>query len=201
MPVISNRNTTQTPITAGRSGTQVVKFIDAPRVYIKAADGTPTPVTTKSNGSTPTGYTDLGIVNGKVKVTYEKEIKEIRTGLDNVLRASYITQRTANFEFVLSQFDDTAMEQLSGLTPSVIAGQPSAWHFSVGTEDIVQKALLMVLQNKLDGKEWQFYHPSADLTFNIEDSGEETVLRGTGTLKAFTWNAAEALMIQTIFPA
>jgi hypothetical protein len=198
MAVISNKNTAQTPVASGLTGAQVVKFIDAPRVYIKAVDTTPTPVTTKSNGTTPAGWTDLGIVNGKVRVTYEKEIKEVRTGIDQVLRASYVGQKTAGFEFVLSQFDDVVIKNLSGLS-EVVVSAASAYAFQIGSEDIIQKALLMVVQNKLDGKEWQFYHPAADLAFNIEDSGEETVVRGRANLKAFTHSTVEQLVYATIF--
>ena len=199
MAVISNKNTSQTPIASGLTGGQVVKFIDAPRVYIKTSDSSPTPVTVKSNGITPTGgWVDLGIVNGKVKVVYEKEIKEVRTGIDNILRQSYVGQKTGSFEFVLSQFDDVVIQELSGLTAqSVTAG--SAYSFAIGSEDIIQKALLLVSQNKLDGKEWQFYNPNADLSFNLEDSGEETVVRGKANLKAFTVGALDQLFTATIF--
>lgn len=197
MAVISNLNTQQTPLTTGRTGTQVVKFIDAPRVYVKTKDASPAPVTIKSNGSLPSGWTDLGIVNGKVRIAYEKEIVEVRTGIDKVLRGSYIGQRTASFEFVLSQFDDIVIEQLSGISPSV-SGSALAL-FGIGGEDIIEKALLLVVQNKLDGKEWQFYNPAAQLSFTIEDSGEETVVRGRGNLPFFTWSASQHLMTMGIY--
>lgn len=199
MAVISNLNTRQTPMTAtGGTGTQVLKFIDGPRVYIKAADSSPTPVGTKSDGSLPAGWTDLGIVNGKLGIAYEKEIKEIRTGLDEVLRASYVGQKTANFEFALSQVDDVVLGELSGVTQEVVQSG-SIVRYGIGSEDVVQRALLLVIQNKLDGKEIQFYNPNAYLSFTIEDSGEETVIRGTGNLPLFDWNSSEALMTVTIF--
>jgi hypothetical protein len=199
MAVITNLNTQQKPMAAsGRTGVQVVKFIDAPRVYIKTVDSTPTPVTTKSNGVLPTGWTDLGIVNGKLKITYAKEIKEVRTGLDQVLRASYVGKKTAGMEFQLSQFDDVAMEQLSGVTPSVVSAG-STVQFALGSEDIIQKALLLVSQNKLDGKEWQFYHPDAYLTFSIADNGDETIITGTANLIAFPFNSLDTLLIQSMF--
>jgi hypothetical protein len=198
MAVIVNKNTTQTPLTSGSTGTQVIKFVDAPRVYIKTADVTATPVTTKSNGSTPSGWTDLGGVNGKVRIAYEKEIREVRTGIDQVLRQSYVGQKSGSFEFVLDQFDDVVIEELSGINPyEVQAG--SAYSFSLGSEDIVSKALLLVVQNKLDGKEWQFYSPNADLSFTLEDSGDQTVVRGRANLKAFSWNSVEPLMVATDF--
>jgi hypothetical protein len=200
MAVISNLNTRQNPIASGRTGTQVIKFIDAPRVYIKAVDSTPTPITVKSNGTVPTGYTDLGIVNGKVKITYTKEVKEVRTGLDQILRQTYVGKKTANFEFQLSQFDDVVLEKLSGVTPSVLTAG-SIVQFGIGNEDVVQNALLLVVQNKLDGKEIQFYNPDAFISFNIQDAGEETVVVGSGNLPAFAWGGGnnEALMVVTDF--
>lgn len=196
MAVIVNKNTSQTPITSGLTGTQVIKFIDAPRVYVKAIDASPAPVTTKSNGTTPAGWTDLGSVNGKVAIRYEKEIREIRTGIDQILRQSYVGQKTASFEFVLDQFDDVVIKELSGLTPSAVQAG-STYQFMIGSEDIIQKALLLVVQNKLDGKEWQFYHPSADISFTIEDSNEQTVVRGRGNLTGFTYGGVEPLMVMT----
>jgi hypothetical protein len=191
MAVISNLNTAQTPITSGLTGLQAVKWIAADRVYVKTKDGAATPITVKSNGTKPTGYTDLGIVNGKVRVTYEKTDKEIRTGLDQILRARYVDQRTATFEFVLSQFDDAVVKEVAGVNPSTITSG-SVYQFAIGTEDVVEKALILVSQNKLDGKEWQ-------LSYTIEDNSDETVIRVRASLPAFTWGSGEALFLQTAF--
>lgn len=199
MAIITNLNSRQTPMVAtGSTGTQVVKFIDCPRVYIKDQDANPTPVTTKSNGALPAGWTDLGIVDGKVKVQYDKEQKEVRTGLDEILRAVYVGKKTAGFEFNLSQFDEVVIGQLTGLTSSLI-NSGSAAQFAVGSEDIVQKALLMVLQNKLDGREWQFYCPNAYMTFSMTDSGDTTLVTGKAMLPAFEYNSIDTYMIQTIY--
>ena len=200
MAIINNLNTRQNPITTGSSGTQVVKFIDAPRVYIKAADASAAPVTAKSNGVVPSGWTDLGIVEGKVKIAYTKELKEIRTGIDQVLRATYAGKKTAQFDFDLAQFDDAVMSAISGLTPSQIQSG-SIYQFAVGSEDVITKALLLVVQNKLDGKEWQFYNPGAFMSFNIADSGDQTIIKGTGSLPSFSWGGGtnEAIFVQSIF--
>jgi hypothetical protein len=193
MPVISNLNTQQTPL-AGQS----IKWIDSPRVYIKAKDTTATPIVVKSNGATPSGYTDLGIVDGPVAVAYTKEVNEIRTGVDNVLRISYVRQRSGVFTATLSQFDETVIQNVSGVSPSVIvAGSIS--QFSLGAEDVVERALLLVSQNKVDGKEWQFYNPSANIVFNIENSGEFTVVKLTANLPSFTFASNERTMIATKF--
>jgi len=202
MSVINNLNTRQNPGPAGLTGTQVIKFIPGPRVYIKAeaSYSSPAPVTTKSNGVAPSGWTDLGIVNGNVKITYTKNVKEVRTGIDQILRQTYIDKKTAQFEFALSQFDDAALSALSGLTASqIVAG--STYQYAIGAEDVVGTSLLLVLQNKLDGKEWQFYTPTANMTFDIADASGEVVLNGKGELLAFAWGGGsnEALMVGTIY--
>lgn len=201
MSVIVNKNTRQNPLTAaGLTGTQVTKFINATRAYMKAVDVTPTPVTVKSDGTTPTGWTDLGIVDGNAKIVYTKTVNEIRTGIDEVLRQEYITKKVANLEFNLSQFDDTVMAQVSGLTASQITAG-STYQFAVGSEDVVQMAILLVAQNKLDGKEWQFYNPNAFITFDIAESSNAIVLTAKCDLPSFSWGGGsnEALFVSTIF--
>lgn len=198
MAVIANLNTRQDPVASGLTGTQVIKFIDAPRVYIKTADTVATPITVKSNGATPSGYTDLGIVDGKLKITYSVDVKEVRTGIDETLRVTYGGKKTASFEFNLSQFDDVAFSNISGLTASSITSG-SVYQFSIGSSDLIQKALLLVSQNKLDGKEWQFYHPNAYLSFAIGDNGQETILTGTANCPSFTYGSGTALVVGSIF--
>jgi len=142
----------------------------------------------------------LGIIESVATVTYTKEIKEIKTGIDLVLRQSYVGEKTASIEFNLSQFDDNAFEQISGLTASTIVSG-STINYQVGSEDIVTKALLLVLQNKLDGKEIQLYTPSCDLTFNFQQNGEFIELQGQGKLKSFTASGAsvESFFSMTFF--
>lgn len=201
MSVITNLNTRQNPMVAsGLTGTQSIKFIPGPRIYMKTADVSAAPVTAKSNGSLPSGWTDLGIVNGAAKVTYTKTVKEVRTGMDEVLRAEYIGKKVAGLDCSLSQFDDVAFAAVSGLSAStIIAG--STYQFSVGSEDVIQKAILLVLQNKLDGKELQFYNPNAFLSFDVTDSSGELVLTVKADLPSFAWGGGslEAFFVQTHF--
>jgi hypothetical protein len=205
MAVIANKNTTQKGMsTAGRTGTQVVKYIPAPRVYVKTADALAnTPVQnyfTKSNGATPAGWTDLGSVLGVAKVTYAAKVKEVTTGIDNYFRAAYFDGKTGNIEFELEQLDDVALEQVSGLTASVITAG-SVVNYQVGQNDLNILALLLVVQNKLDGKEWQFYNPAAYLNFAFNDSGDALTLKTTGYLPFFTalGQTAESMISTTIF--
>jgi hypothetical protein len=198
MAVIVNKNTTQAPLTTGLTGAQVVKWIDAPRVYIKAVDATPTPVTTKSNGSTPSGWTDLGSILGQARIQYDKEVKEIRTGLDNVLRTSYVGQKTAGMEFVCSQLDDVVVQELSGLTASMIVSA-SVYQFLIGSEDLIQKAILVVSQDKVTGKEWQWYNPNAFISFVLEENGEEKTIRGRANCPAFSFGSVEPYFVASNF--
>ena len=199
MAIISNVNTKQTPMTAsGLTGVQVVKFIAAPRVYIKAVDASPLPPVVKSNGTVPSGWTDLGIVNGVAKLTYTKSTKEVRTGIEQVLRGEYIDKRTGNFEADLAQFDDVVINSLTGLTASVVTSG-SIVQFGIGQEGIVNKAVLLVLQSVLDGKEIQLYNPNALINIAYNSSGDEASVKATAEFLFFTWQAVDTLFVQSIY--
>lgn len=199
MSYVSNLNTKQTPIAAaGLTGTQTVVFVNAARVYIKSVDTTPTPVTTKSNGTLPSGWTDLGTLMGQAKITYNKSTKEVRTGLEQVLRGEYIDKRTGNFEADLAQFDDTVIAQVSGLTASVITSG-SIVQFGLGQEGLVNKAVLLVMQSVLDGKEIQLYNPNSLINLGYNNSGDETTIKMTAEFLFFTWNSLDTLFVQSHF--
>lgn len=205
MPIVVNKNTTQKPMSQlGRTGAQSVKFIPAPRVYVKTADSmTAAPVQdyfTKSNGVTPTGWTDLGTVLGQLKVTYTQKVKEVTTGIDQVLRGAYVDSRTGTFEFSLQQLDDVTFEQISGITASVITAG-SVVSYGLGSTDLNQLAMLLVCQNKFDGKEWQFYNPNAYTNFAYEEQGDAFALKVTGYLPFFTpqGTTVECILQSTVF--
>lgn len=190
MAIVSNKNTTQRGMsTAGRTGAQTVKFIPAPRVYVKTADvQIDSPVQsyfTKSNGVTPIGWTDLGSVSGAAKLSYTAKVKEVTTGIDNYFRGAYIDGKEGQVAFSLEQLDDVALEQVSGLTASVITAG-SVVNYQVGQNDLNILALLLVVQNKFDGKEWQFYNPAAYLNFTFNDASDALELSVTGYLPFFT---------------
>lgn len=205
MPILVNKNTTQTPLTAaGKTGAQVVRLIPAPRIYVKTADSiTAAPVQTYytvSNGSTPTGWTDLGIVSGNAKVIYDKKTAMVKTGIDDYMRSAYVQSKEARIEFDLAQFDDSNIELLTGFTGSVITSG-SIVNYQVGQEDLIQKAILVIFQNKLDQKEFQFYNPNAYLNFVFAEGNDGMVLRVTGLLPSFTASGqtAESFLSTTIF--
>lgn len=190
MAITVNKNTTGAPMsTLGRTGTQLIKMIPAPRVYFKSIDSTTNaPVQdyfVASNGMTPLGWTDLGIVDGMAKITYNKKTKDVKTGIDQYLRASYIESKECTVEFELAQFDDVNLELLSGFTGSVITSG-SVVNYQLGMEDLTQFAILVVVQNKLDKKEFQFYNPAAFVNFQFNDGNNGMTLKVTCNLPSFT---------------
>jgi hypothetical protein len=185
-------------VATGRTGLQSVKFITAPRFYIKSPDVTATPVLVKSNGTLPSGWTDLGVVNGLAKITYTKSTKEVRTGIEQVLRGIYIDKKTASVEADLAQFDDVVVESLTGLTASIITAG-SIVMYGLGSESIVTKAVLLVAQNILDGKEVQLYNPAAFVSLSYNSSGDETSVKAMCDFPLFTWQGNDTAFTHGIF--
>lgn len=203
--IVVNKNTSGAPMTqAGLTGLQSVAFVPAPRVYIKTVDPlSNTPVQdyyTKSNGTTPTGWTDLGTVSGNVKIQYSKKTNQIRTGIDQIFTAAYASEKTGQLEFMLEQLDDVTLQNITGLSASVITAG-SVISYPVGQEDLVQAALLLVVQNKLDGKEWQLYNPAAYLDFKFNQSKDTLSLDCTGLLPPFiaAGSTLQTIMQTTVF--
>jgi hypothetical protein len=183
---ISNRNTQQTPITTlGLTGAQLIKMVPASRFYIKSVDVPAAVPIVKSNGTTLTGWTDLGIIDGAAKTTYQKDTTRVEVGIEKILEGIYTTKKAATIEVNLQQFDDTVLAAISGLTPSTIT-TGSIVSFPIGSEFVVQKAILLVSQNVLDGKEMQFYNPQAFLSFNIDTSGDMMSVKATIDLPLFS---------------
>src|SRR4051812_6370857 len=202
MPIALNKNTTQSQmsdasgvVVQGRTGLQSIKFIPAPRFYVKAAESqTSTPVQThfvKSNGVTPTGWTDLGSVIGNAKVVYTQKVKDVTTGIDNYYRGSYINGKMGQLEADLGQLDDVVLEQISGYSASVITSG-SIINYLVGSKDLTQLAVLLVVQNKFDSKEWQFFNPNSFINFAFNESGDALSLKVTAMLPFFTATGAAA---------
>ena len=205
MAIVINKNTAGTPLsTVGRTGTQGIKFIPAPRIYVKTADSiTAAPVQnyfTKSAGVTPAGWTDLGIVRGVAKVAYTAKAKDISTGIDQVLRGQYLETRGCVIEFNLSQLDDVVLEQVSGVAASVVTAG-SVVNYLFGSTDLNQMAMLIVYTNKLNGKEWQFYNPNAFINFTFDSQADAMELKCTAGLPFFTAAGAsvETCLSTTVF--
>jgi hypothetical protein len=204
MAITSNVNTTQASMQAlGRTGVQSVKFIPAPRVYITLPVGTgsvPVP-SVISNGVTPDGFIDLGAVSGNVKIDYVRKVVEVTTGIDNYFRGAYGGGTTNTVEFYLEQFDDVVLENITGLASTIISNAVA--NYQTGQGDLQQLSLLLVVQNKFDGKEFQFFNPNTYLNFSFENSGDDLMLKCTGYLPYFTAASqpTESIMSVTVFSA
>jgi hypothetical protein len=205
---IVNNFTTQKPLTIlGSTGNQVLNAIPASRVFIKAVDSlTATPIDTytaytfKTNGATPTGWSDAGIMDTPGKLTYKKNEKKVTTGIDKVIRAVYSESKEASIDITLVQMDDYLLSLL-GFNGSV-ATAGSSMNFLVGQEDIIQKALLCVYSNKLDGKEFHVYHPAAYLNCTFDMASDKMVVKVSAELVPFTpatGPSVEALYALNIF--
>ena len=170
MPLTFNRNTTQKPMSAlGLTGKQLVKFIPASRVYVKPTDSQDAaPVQNYysiSNGVTPTGWIDLGtLTDSGVKVTFDAKVNQVLTGPTKALRAAYLSGQGATASFGLSQFDDVALSTITGITPTIL-NQGSTVSYTIGSDDMMELAVLLVVQDLLTGKEIQLYNPSAFISF------------------------------------
>ncbi len=205
MPITSNAYTSQKPMSGtGLTGSQMIRLIPAPRVFMKSTPDSQTAAvvpSTKGAGSLAlSGWTDLGIVNGMAKVNYTKKTQEVRTGIDNYLRASYVNEKGGSIEFSLSQVDDLVLGKIMGLTGSQITSN-SIYSYHVGQEDLTQIALLLVAQNKLDGKEIQFYSPLVFMNFEFAEDGDALALKCTATLPFFTVSGQtlEDILAVTVF--
>lgn len=153
-----------------------------------------------SNGVTPNGFTDLGSVLGGAKINYSRKVKEVTTGIDNYFRGAYANGSSAQIDFSLEQLDDVTVETISGLSPTVVTAG-SIVNYEIGQLDLNQLALLLVVQNKFDGKEFQFYNPAAYLNFGFEEQADGMALKVTGYLPYFTaaGQTQESIMSVTIF--
>lgn len=204
MTVIVNKNTQQTPLgnpSGANDGVQSIKFIPAGRVYIKTAPDstTATPValyaaySQKSNGQTivapvgvgvtPGTYVDLGIMSTPGKLTYNKVQKKVQTGIDKITQLIYVESRDANLEFELDQLDDYILAQLGFVTSVITSG--SSVNFQIGQEDVVNVAIVIVYQNKIDGKEIQWYHPSGALTVTFNSAADMLSVKVSCEMIAF----------------
>ncbi len=207
MSVIVNNWTSGKPnVSPGATGIQSIKHIPACRVFVKAAESiTAAPVYTyaaysfKTNGIAPTGWTDLGTTQATGKITYTKNLKKVQTGLDKVTRSVYIGEKDANIEVDLTQLDDLLLTNLGFNGSAVTAG--STFNFQFGQEDVVQKALLLVYANKIDGKEIHWYHPAAYISVSLKENSDELDVTLQAECTAFTAIGAtnDSLMSVTVF--
>lgn len=191
---ITDRITSGAPLTtAGVLGPQTQTFIPAARVFMKptadSQSAAQPPVTkfglTGTAATLGSGWIDLGTLDGGVTTTFTKTKKDIKTGIDQKLRASYISDTTFEMSWNLLQVGDYIIQNVLGLTPSILQSGSSA-SFGLGQESYGQYALCVIWQNKVDGKENQLYNPAVFLDAVIAEASDHLVLKCDAKFPAFT---------------
>lgn len=179
MSLTSNKYTQQPP----KSGAST-KTVLAERVYFAAADTAYADPTARLDGGDPAGWSDLGIIaDSRVNLTYNKEIKYVETGIEKVARGAYSLSKSVMAEFTLDQYDIDTIADVAGL--SITAVGVIGGKLQVGTDDVVEKALLFIGVNKVDGKEHHIYSKKASLTWAADQQDDARVIKVTARLYAF----------------
>lgn len=176
----SNNWTKQTPKTGAST-----RAVLAERVYIAPADTAYADPGAKLNGSAPGGsWVDLGIVAGsQVQLNYNKEIRAVNTGFEQVRRGSYTMAKSCVASFTLEQMDIDILALLTDLSIDTVGAIGGKLH--LGQDDLVEKAILFVGTNKVDGKEFQHYCKKASISFTTDQQDDARVLRVTADLYSF----------------
>jgi hypothetical protein len=177
----SNKYTLQPPAFSGGASTQAVM---AERVYMANQNTAFADPVAKLNGADPAGFTDMGVVMGsKVQFTYTKDIKYVETGIEKVRRGAYTMGKTAQAVFSLEQYDLDTLSLLTGQSITTVGS--IGGKMQIGQDDIVNKALVFMGTNKVDGKEHIMYCKQANIAWNIEDNGDARVIKVTADLYPF----------------
>lgn len=168
----SNKWTQGSPL-SGASTRAVI----AERVYIAPVGTAYADPSAKLEGADPASpWADLGIVkDSKVTLTYTKDVKPVETGIEKVRRGSYTLGKKCMASFVLEQYDIDTFALVNGLSPTAVGVIGSKMF--IGQDDIVEKALLFLGTNKVDGKEFQHYTSKASLSWSIEESDDSRTIK------------------------
>lgn len=177
---VSNKLTKQPPISG--ASTAVVL---AERVYIAPADTAYADPGARLDGADPGGaWVDLGVVkDSRVNLAYTKEIRYVETGIEKVRRGAYSLAKTAECTFMLEQYDLDVMSLLTGLTTEAVGAIGGKLH--IGQDDVVDKALLFIGINKVDGKEHHIYCKKGTITFAVQQEDDRRLLAVTASLYPF----------------
>lgn len=176
----SNKWTQQTPISGASTRTVL-----AERVYFAPANTVYADPSAKLNGADPGApWVDLGVVkDSKVSLSYTKEVKPVETGIEKVRRGSYSMAKKCSAQFTLEQFDVDTISLLSGL--SITAVGAIGGKLNLGQDDVVEKALLFLGTNKVDGKEFQHYSKRAVISWETAEDGDARVIKVTADFYSF----------------
>lgn len=177
---VSNKLTKQPPISG--ASTAVVL---AERVYIAAADTAYATPAARLDGADPGGsWVDLGVVkDSRVNLAYTKEIRYVETGIERVRRGSYSVSKNAETTFMLEQYDLDVVSLLTGLSIDAVGGIGGVLH--IGQDDVVEKALLFIGINKVDGKEHHIYCKKGTVAFQVQQEDDRRILSVSASLYPF----------------
>lgn len=175
----TNKYTQQPPLSGASTRTVL-----AERVYYANANTAYADPGAKLAGGDPAGFSDMGIVmNSRVTLTYTKEVKPVNTGIEQVRRGSYSMAKSCKAEFTLEQFDIDLISVLSGLSITAVGGIGGKLH--LGQDDVVEKALLFVGTNKVDGKEFHHYSKKCSLSWSIDQQDDSRMLKVEADMYSF----------------
>lgn len=168
----SNKFTAQTPL----SGSSI-KFVPCERAYMAPANTVYADPSAKSNGTDPGApWVDLGIVkDSKVSLVYTKTVKDVSTGIEKVRRGSYTTDKKCTASFTLEQYDLPVIESLSGLSGEAVGSIGAK--IQLGQDDLVERSLLFIGTNKVDGKEVQHYSKKASINWSVAEDSDARALK------------------------
>lgn len=183
----SNKWTQGSPLSGATT-----RAVLAERCYIADADTSYSDPTDKYAGGDPSSWDDLGIIkDSQVQLAYTKEIKPVETGIEKVLRGTYSMSKKCTATFTLEQFDLATLALVTDLSvqdvkKTVLTVETTiGGKMHIGQDDVVEKALLFLGTNKVDGKEYQHYCKKASLTYNIEQADDSRVLKVDAMFYAF----------------
>jgi hypothetical protein len=157
----------------------------AERAFLAPADTVYADPTAKLAGTDPASpWVDLGIVkDSKILLTYTKDTKPVETGIEKVLRGTYVLGKKASASFTLEQYDIGTFTTVGGLTSTAVGAIGNK--VQIGQDDIVEGALLFCGTNKVDAKEFQHYTKKASLSWSIGEDGDARVLKVDAMLYSF----------------
>lgn len=168
----SNKWTQGSPLSGAST-----RAVLAERAYLAPVATAYADPSAKLAGADPASpWADLGIVkDSKVVLTYTKDVKPVETGIEKVRRGSYTLQKKCMASFVLEQYDMATFALVNGLSATTVGSIGSKMY--IGQDDIVEKALLFLGTNKIDGKEFQHYTSKAALAWSIAEDGDFRTLK------------------------
>jgi hypothetical protein len=192
--VSSNKWTQQTPLSGASTRTVL-----AERAYFAPANTAYVDPVAKLNGADPGGaWVDMGIVkDSKITLTYTKEVKPVETGIEKVRRGSYVMAKKCVASWVLEQYDVDTLSMVSGL--SITAVGSIGGKLNLGTDDLVEKALLFLGTNKVDGKEFQHYSKNSALTFSTTEDADSRMLKVDAEFYSFLASGESVEGYVTVF--